>query len=577
MMVEDMLFDPILATKVLLGLPKIPPHEELRILTMWTTYCTLDDSGFSTGKSFTYAIVAALRSLLIPGRIGGILSGTFRQGQLIFRNFDRWYSTSKIFRHCVKTFGGKPRLVHGSAVWEAFFKGGSTVRVLPPNFLQDAERLRSERWHDGYFDEWTTFGNFKAFTTTIIGRVTALNEFTDCPIRQNHLHLASTPNFKHHPSYRIVKKIQANIDAGDKNYKRLTFNYRHVPKTDKYKSFVDRKVIFTMQTMNPRGVTEAEVDGNWANDSLSYYSSTLIEKIDLRRARYILTARLHAEDIYLSAFDMARGRAGSRRNKGGDDFAMSVIRIPRGTKKPQLCFAIRKNNIEAAQAAAIVQEYHQKFQFTYIMYDPAGGGLFVRDELRKPEQIIRTKTTSVYPLIEMDDSSGTFGEMILIPFRRASFHIDRLWGKMRSDSVLVNRCHQNMRDTLENSMIAFPPIWEGWHDLNCLGQHRELDQMRDVLNTATGLTELEMAHATVDLAIRQLIAVDVERDDNNEPMLDKFSMYKFLSKEKKDLAYSLIYSTLLIQIWNQMGGSDGNDGSNAAGSTYIRSGGITGN
>jgi hypothetical protein len=577
MMVEDMLFDPILGAKVLLGITKIPPHEELRILAMWSTYCTLDDSGFSTGKSFTYAIIAALRSLLIPGRIGGILSGTFRQGQLIFQNFDRWHSTSKIFRNCVKVVGGKPRLVHGSAVWEAFFRGGSTVRVLPPNFLQDSERLRSERWHDGYFDEWTTFGNFKAFTTTIIGRVTALNEdFHDCPVRQNHIHLASTPNFKHHPSYRIVKKLQANIDAGNKSYKRLTFNYRHVPNTKKYAAFVDRKTIFMMQTMNPKGVVTAEVDGYWTDDSLSYYSSSLVENDRLRHKTYILTARLRADDIYLAAFDMARGRAGSKRNKGGDDFAMSVLRIPRGKHKPEYCFAIRRNNIESAQAAAIVQEFHQRFQFSYVMYDPGGGGMFVRDELRKPEQYINGQNVSVYPMIEMDDSTGTMGDMILIPFRRSSFFIDRLWGKMRSDSILVNRVHQNMRDLLENFNIRFPNMWGGWQDLGCLGMRREIDQMRDTLNSNTSLPELQRAHAEIDLAIRQLVSVDVERDDNGDPVLDKFQMYKFKSKEKKDSAYSLIYAALLILVWNQMGDSDREEGNSTGGDTYFASGGIVG-
>jgi hypothetical protein len=151
MMVEDMLFNPILGAKVILGL-EVPPHMELRLLTMWTKHFTNDDSGFSTGKSFTAAVVAALRSVLIPGRISGVLSGTFRQGQLIFQNFDRWHESSKIFRSCVKYNQGKPKLIHGSALWQAFFRGGSEVRVLPPNFVQDSERLRSERWHDGYMD-----------------------------------------------------------------------------------------------------------------------------------------------------------------------------------------------------------------------------------------------------------------------------------------------------------------------------------------------------------------------------------------------------------------------------------------
>lgn len=65
MMVEDFIFDPILAAKVILRI-KVPPHEELRIIWMWTTYYTNDDSGFSTGKSFTHAIISALRSILFP-------------------------------------------------------------------------------------------------------------------------------------------------------------------------------------------------------------------------------------------------------------------------------------------------------------------------------------------------------------------------------------------------------------------------------------------------------------------------------------------------------------------------------
>lgn len=577
MMVEDMLFDPLLAAKVLLGLKKIPPHEELRILAMWTTYCTLDDSGFSTGKSFTYAIVAALRSILIPGRIGGILSGTYRQGQLIFQNFDRWCGTSKIFRNCIKVSNGKLRLVHGASAWEAHFRGGSQVRVLPPNFLQDSERLRSERWNDGYFDEWTTFGNFKAFTSTIIGRVTANNEYGDCPVRQNHIHLASTPNFKHHPSYRIVKRIQANIDAGNKSFMRMTFNYRHVPKTKKYAGFVDRKAIMMMQTMNPAGVTKAEVDGEWSEDSLSYYSSAVVEKRTLRQGIYILSRRLQQDDLYFLAFDMARGRAEAKKEGGGDDFAATVLRVPKesaGYGKPQVCHVVRKNNIEAAQAAAIIHELNLSFQFTYIMYDPGGGGMFVRDELRKPVQTIRNKQVGVYPIIEMDDSSGTMGEMILIPFRRSSWHIDRMWGKMRSDSILVNRLHQNMRDMLENNQIVFPYEWGGWKDLGVLGQRREVEAMREILNQAHGLPELERIHAEIDLAIRQLISVDVKRDPNGEPVLDKFQMYEFKSKEKKDSAYSLIYCSLLNSIYNQIGAGDSNEQEDSADGGYYAAGNI---
>lgn len=186
-MIEDMLFDPVLAAKVLLDVD-IPPHQELRLLTMWTNHFSMDDSGFSTGKSFTAAVCMALRSMLIPNRISGVLSGTFRQGKLIFSYFDKWYRNSKIFRSTIKHQGGKPKITHGQEVHEIFFKGGSTCRVLPPNLLQDSQRLRSERWHDGYFDEWTTYGNYKTLTSTMFGRVTAVGSgFDSCPVRGNHI------------------------------------------------------------------------------------------------------------------------------------------------------------------------------------------------------------------------------------------------------------------------------------------------------------------------------------------------------------------------------------------------------
>jgi hypothetical protein len=562
MMVEDMIFDPILATKVILGID-VPPHEELRILEMWTNQFTLDDSGFSTGKSFTLAAVAALRSILFPGRISGILSGTFRQGKLIFQNFDRWHSNSKIFRHCVKIANGKVRLVHGSDLWEAHFRGMSTVRVLPPNFYQDSERLRSERWNDGYMDEWTTFGNFRAFTTTIIGRVTAVNNYPNCPVRQNHIHLSSTPNFTHHPAYKIVKQIQGNIDAGNTDYARMTFNYRHIPKNAKWAKLVNRKVIFAMQTMNPKGVVDAEVNGNWTSDSLSYYSSFILDDEQLRVAKmHILKGRFKRGDVYLAAFDMARGSADSKSRGGGDDFALSVIRVPAATKtnpspKAEFCCCVRKNNISSEQAAGLIHEYHQAFQFSMIMYDPQGGGSFVRDDLRKPLQLIRGESKSAYPIVESGDTSGTIGDMILVPVRRSTIQISMLWGKMASESVMVNRIHKNMRNLLDMHQIALPPAWPHWQKLGIISTRWEIDHMRKVLNQASGITELDRMWAETDLAIRQLISVDVERDGNGDPLIDKFGMYHFKSKGKKDSAYSLIYVCLLKLIWDQFGKEGG--------------------
>lgn len=545
MMVDDMLFDPILAAKVILGI-KVPPHMELRIMQMWGTYMTIDDSGFSTGKSFTFAIVSALRSILMAGRVGGIVSGSFRQGKLIFRNYENWHNTSKIFRSCIKYSQGKPRIIHGSDAWEAHFRGMSTVRVLPPAFTTDSTRLRSERWHDGYFDEWTIFGNFEAMTKTLFGRVSNISEWQDCPVRGKHIHLGSTPGFEYDAAFKIVKRMQRSINAGNENYARFSANYRHVPKKDEWDFLVDRKTIFTMQTMNPLGIVRSEIDGVWQKDSMSFYSAAAI--FQQRRKLKLLTKRWKDSDVYIAAFDTARGSQRSR--KGGDDFSLCVWRIPyKG--KPAPCYMVRRNNITAEAMSGIIHDAHRKFHFTYLLYDPGGGGLFVRDELRNQEQIIRGKAKDCTPIIELDDATGVLGDAILIPVQRGQFHISFLWKKMASDSVLLNRIHGSMKKAIESDMLMFPSPYEGWQSHDNFAP--DADTMRTILNRAgKSMSEEDRLHAELDLAVTQLISVDVKRGPDKQPITDSHGMFKFKSKYKKDSAYSMIYGYVGVLIYFHM-------------------------
>lgn len=558
MMVEDMTHDPILAAKVLLGL-RIPPHQQLRIMMMWTTHYTQDDSGFSTGKSTTHAIVSAIRSILFPHRISGVLSGTFRQGKLIFANFDKWYNSSKIFRSCVRHAGGKPRITHGSDSHQIFFRGGSEIRVLPPNFISDSVRLQSERWHDGYFDEWPSF-SMHALTKTIFGRVTAVNPDQECPIRQNHIHLCGTPGFTHSPAYKLVKKVQQNVSSGNPDYFQFTSNYRHVPQGEEWRGFVDRKVIFTMQQMNPPGIVGSEIDGIWQKDSMSFYSSRDIEEARFQNTPALMQ-RQKDNEYYVAAFDSARG--GGNQNSGrGDDFSLTVLRITDHDSPPHHVFTRRRNNVTSKQMAAFIHDAHRRFQFSFIVYDPGGGGLFVKDELKEYTIDIGGEETSVTPIIEMGDPSGVIGDSILIPFKRSFYFVDQLWGKMASDSVLINRVHKAVVEALQNNKFLLAGEWDKWDHV---GSAWDVDAKRDWLNKNKSLSEVDRLRAEMDLAVCQLVQVDVARNKAKEPIIDSYGMYKFESKNKKDSAYSLIYAYFAYMIWKNIqtfGGeldSDGED------------------
>lgn len=554
-MVEDFLHDPILAAKVLLGMD-IPPHQELRILLMWFHYFTLDDSGFSTGKSTTIAIVAALRGILMEDHIGCILSGGFRQGKLIFKNFDRWYARSNIFRFCVKHARGQPKIIHGNDAWEIQFKGGGCARTIPPDFSQDSARVQSERWNVGYFDEWVTY-NMQSLTKTFFGRVSKKNSFDDCPIRQNHIHLFGTPQFKHHPAYKVVKMIDENIGRGNKDYKHFTSNWRHVPRTEEWRGFVDYKTIYTMQTTNPEGLIQSEVNGFWADDSLSYYSVAQIDEvrspIGMSMAR-----RTQPQQMFFGGFDTARGnaRAGIRKKgwkTGGDDFCASILRKDEGSTAPPVhVTTVRKNNITAAYAGGLLHELNQQFACMSWIYDPGGGGLWIRDEIRKDTAMINGKLERVQPIIEMGDDSGTLGDMILIPFRRGCFQIEMTWGKMLSDSVLLNRAHQGLVNAIQSKDIVFAASWNKWDHT---GSQWDIDAKRLWLNkiaSSGGLSSVEIQLAEMDLAVSQLGQIDVERGPDRVPKVDSFSMWKFKSKSKKDAAYSILYAHVGYTMWNIM-------------------------
>lgn len=560
MMVEDMIFDPILAAKVILRV-SLPPHEELRVMWMWSTYYTNDDSGFSTGKSWTAALVAALRSCLMPNRVGGVLSKTFSQGKLIFANLDRWYVSSPIFRSCIKHIQGKPRLVHGSDAWVAYFRGGSEIRVLPPNFLQDAERIRSERWHDAYLDEWTTYGNFRALNTTIMGRVTNINRFPNCPVRQNHVHLFSTPNFEHHPAYKMVKVVSRQMARGNKDYSRFTCNYRHIPDTEQWRWLVSRKTIFHLQNTLPKGIKKAEIDGLWSKDSETFYSAAMVNKI--RSVFQGLMQRLGTGELYFGGIDVARGGGDMTTSTQGDDFSMSTFRVIIGEWFPHHVNTIRRSKLTDDQMAALVHSQEKKFGYSLIVYDPGGGGLFVRDKLRNTKQVIDNKETICTPLLTLTDRSGAVGKQILVPFARNDYYIAQMWGKMASDSVLINRLHNEFKGAIENKKVALASEWKGWDNSESAW---DVGARRVWLNEQLGLSTEDKLKAEMDLAVSQLILVDPDRNKDGSPITDSYGMYKFSSTQKKDAAYGLVYAFMGWVIYQWMlesgitaGNSDDNE------------------
>jgi hypothetical protein len=301
-----------------------------------------------------------------------------------------------------------------------------------------------------------------------------------------------------------------------------------------------------MQTMNPRGVVASEVDGLWQKDSQSFYSSKEVKDARTHTIT-IITKRAYDDEIFVAGYDSARGGSDDRSASGkADDFAITTLRV--SDKVPTHVSTVRANNVTAEQMAALVYDQYAKFQHSFVGYDPGGGGLFVRDELRKSCLHIGDKLVPITPIVEPTDNTGVIGTPILIPFKRGFVFTDQIWGKMPSDSILVNRLHREASGAISTGNMMLAPEWAGWDEV---GSAWDVDAKREWLNTLPALSPEQRQLAEMDLAVSQLIMIDIERDkDSGKPKIDKYGMFKFGSKSKKDSAYSLIYAYYTYLIWN---------------------------
>ena len=285
MMVDDFLHDPVLGAKVIFGL-EIPPHMELRLLAMWRKTYMIDSSGYGTAKTMTIAIVAALRAILLENHTAGIISKTGAQGKVIFRYFDDWYETCPIFRNEIKG------IVHSSDAWELSARNSSNIRMIPPNFLQDAERAASESWTSGYFDEWTRYGNYAALDKVLVGRVrkpVAPGYDADDPIYGQHWYFFGTAQRKSNPAYKKVQGFAEQIARGRHEYELQSWNFTHIP--DKFSRLRgDKSRELLMSSLGPDDV-RSEIMGEWVDENVGgWYTPQDVARTRTEECRVILEA-----------------------------------------------------------------------------------------------------------------------------------------------------------------------------------------------------------------------------------------------------------------------------------------------
>lgn len=289
-MVDDFIHDPVLATEIIFGF-RLPPHQQLRIWGMWTSPYMIDSSGAGSGKSFTIAIVSALRSILFQDRVSGIIGRGYGQGKLIYDNFDKWLISCPIFREQIRLDKKHGLMsVHGGEACQLTFKNGNIIRVIPPDFAKDGLRVASESFTDGYFDEWTRFQNYGAFNKVFLGRVR--KPIPECypkddPVFGNHIFMSGTAQSTSHPAYTKVLQYQDHIANGDRRYELQSWNFTHIPKEYEREDNTAMSREAQMDGM-PADQIETEIYGRWVADSVGFYNAADIKMCRTAEAKEVM-------------------------------------------------------------------------------------------------------------------------------------------------------------------------------------------------------------------------------------------------------------------------------------------------
>lgn len=512
-----------------------PPYQRLRLRAMAEKRFFADNSGFATAKTRNAAhFVAWMASCfgdsenIDAGRTVATLSHTFRGAKLIFNYIDGWYLTKPEFR---KQFAKKPS--HFADVWEARFKNNSVIRCLPSNIINNSQGLEGERWTDVVVDE------IKGFSPDVVRRVIEtrvnkpwdelkklLGKFTPDKILQNHTIYMGTAWWKFSPIYKdLIKFIVERSEEGHPDYGYQSWSYLDIPKEWQSIMGVDLKLIEKHKREMPKCLFDMYYMGKWQESSQGFYPAEQV--YPLQKESVKVETKGDKDGIYILGIDPAGSEARS-------DFGLCVWKIVGGDV--HLVNVYRKRRILMSGSPDAMKEttysFCQKFPVRLIVIDWGGGGSHLAGELGILPEGVRMP-----PIVKLEELEKD-GQHIICMFKGNSKGIQALLGKdgFSGDDMIVGRSHTLFQTAIENQRVVFA------------GSCKEDSEIEEEI--------LENINNT----IKEIIMIERKTDATGDFKITSRGQFDFMSKGRKDCAYSALYGYVGTEIYRKLyESSEGDD------------------
>ena len=306
-MIEDLLWDPVMAAEVLLGF-KLDVFQACRLRTYWHCTDVMDSSGWSSGKTVVDWIFCALRNLLIPEQDVGVYFPVFQTGK---ETFWRYFYTcqSKIFQAHLGRMtqdgdeAGEGK-VQGAAAFKVYYRNGGSLLMPAPSFMKRAETQASLRFNTLVVEEWPKIdvnANGNEGIAQLIGRCTKASWNQHHPIWGNHIIFSGTAETVLHPGVKRYKQFVREQASGNPNWEHVSFCYKDYSSREcapgisfKEKFRIEKKILSLRSQLSPADWL-GEGLGIWSENGEGWFNEELLMAAVNNGARAGLTPELGRE------------------------------------------------------------------------------------------------------------------------------------------------------------------------------------------------------------------------------------------------------------------------------------------
>jgi hypothetical protein len=554
-LLEEMLIDPVLAAYVIMG-AELDVFQQARLRFYWWTPVTVDSSGVSSGKTLVQFVYVNLRCMLIADHIAGVYFPNFQTAKDEFwPYFARFVETAPLFREQFKMDHNKIGEHKYPGAYVMDYKNKSKFIMPAPSFMVDSETQASRRFNTLVVDDWLRAEDMgEGISRQLVDRVTRACFNKNHPIWCNHQKFLGHAERPSHKGYvNRVRGYKRAITDGSQRHSIISFNFRDWSPKFAIK-FREDNVIKDAQRTLSSDQFERQYLGLWSRDGTTYYPETVLHR-SCRREVIPMFGRLYENEVDTLGFDVAQGTSLKADwtsavvhrivevNKDLErECVLKKIPVPPVTYVKEgrkfnrsFPFAHRLKNADVNLIAGFIHLLHRVFAFGKIVLDPRGGGLFVYEQLKKPNQLIDGAPTQVVPLCTRFEPVQADKQPIVCLFQRGG-ELDQIVIPqfLTAEEGFVEAMHRRYRESWEASEHHWPlPIED-----------------RSPTEVKQWSQEQVWAQRVLDMGIKELANVKQLTDkDGVSPLTSKRGFRMFEAKGKKDVAYASMMAFVGAELW----------------------------